>query len=150
MSGAIRRIKKELTDINSDSSENCSGGPIDDDIYHWYGTIMGPIDTPYAGGVFFLDVIYPTDYPFKPPKIKFTSKIYHCNINSENGAISLDILRDQWSPSLTISKLLLSITSLLSDSNPDDPLVPEIANLYKNNKIEHDRIAKEWTVNYAS
>ena len=118
---------------------------LDSDIYHWKGTIIGPTNTPYAGARFFLDVVYPTDYPFKPPKIKFISKIYHCNINSENGAISLDILADQWSPALTISKILLSISSLLSEPNPDNPLVPEIARLYKSDKVKHDEIAKEWT-----
>lgn len=60
-------------------------------------------DSPYSGGVFFLDIHFPTDYPFKPPKVNFTTRIYHPNINS-NGSICLDILRDQWSPALTISK----------------------------------------------
>ena len=60
-------------------------------------------DSPYAGGVFFLSIAFPTDYPFKPPKVSFTTKIYHPNINA-NGSLCLDILRDQWSPALTISK----------------------------------------------
>ena len=60
-------------------------------------------DSPYAGGVFFLQIQFPTDYPFKPPKVHFTTRIYHPNINA-NGSICLDILRDQWSPALTISK----------------------------------------------
>ena len=60
-------------------------------------------DSPYSGGVFFLTIHFPTDYPFKPPKVNFTTRIYHPNINS-NGSICLDILRDQWSPALTISK----------------------------------------------
>ena len=60
-------------------------------------------DSPYSGGVFFLSIHFPTDYPFKPPKVNFTTRIYHPNINS-NGSICLDILRDQWSPALTISK----------------------------------------------
>lgn len=64
---------------------------------------MGPGDSPYSGGVFFLAIQFPTDYPFKPPKVNFTTRIYHPNINS-NGSICLDILRDQWSPALTISK----------------------------------------------
>ena len=110
---------------------------------------MGPEDSPYQGGVFFLNIVFPPDYPFKPPKVTFTTKIYHCNINS-NGSICLDILKDQWSPALTISKVLLSISSLLTDANPDDPLVPEIANLYKNNREQHDNTAREWTQRYAT
>eukprot|EP00350_Pseudokeronopsis_sp_OXSARD2_P010600 CAMPEP_0170540016 /NCGR_PEP_ID=MMETSP0211-20121228/2_1 /TAXON_ID=311385 /ORGANISM="Pseudokeronopsis sp., Strain OXSARD2" /LENGTH=110 /DNA_ID=CAMNT_0010842259 /DNA_START=30 /DNA_END=362 /DNA_ORIENTATION=+ len=109
---------------------------------------MGPDDSPYAGGVFFLNIHFPTDYPFKPPKCNFTTRIYHPNINS-NGSICLDILKDQWSPALTISKVLLSISSLLTDANPDDPLVPEIAHLYKNDKEKYETTAKEWTRKYA-
>lgn len=64
-------------------------------------------DSPYSGGVFFLAIHFPTDYPFKPPKVNFTTRIYHPNINS-NGSICLDILRDQWSPALTISKGIIA------------------------------------------
>jgi ubiquitin-protein ligase len=75
----------------------------DEKQFHWQATIMGPGESPYSGGVFFLAIHFPTDYPFKPPKVNFTTRIYHPNINS-NGSICLDILRDQWSPALTISK----------------------------------------------
>ena len=75
--------------------------------------------SPYSGGVYFLDIHFPPDYPFKPPKLTFRTRIYHCNINS-NGQICLDILKDQWSPALTISKVLLSICSLLTDANPSE------------------------------
>lgn len=109
---------------------------------------MGPDESPYAGGVFFLDIHFPADYPFKPPKVHFTTRIYHCNINS-NGGICLDILKDQWSPALTISKVLLSICSLLTDPNPDDPLVPDIAQLLKTDRARHDSTAREWTSKYA-
>merc|ERR1712159_689481 len=109
---------------------------------------MGPKDSPYEHGIFFLDIQFPTDYPFKPPKVRFTTKIYHCNVNS-NGSICLDILSSQWSPALTISKVLLSICSLLTDPNPDDPLVPEIAHIFKTNKPLYEKTAKEWTGKYA-
>ena len=109
---------------------------------------MGPDDSPYAGGVFFLNIHFPTDYPFKPPKCNFTTRIYHPNINS-NGSICLDILKDQWSPALTISKVLLSISSLLTDANPDDPLVPEIAHIYKTDRPKYEATAREWTRKYA-
>lgn len=116
--------------------------------FHWQATIMGPGDSPYAGGVFFLAIHFPTDYPFKPPKVNFTTRIYHPNINS-NGSICLDILRDQWSPALTISKVLLSICSMLTDPNPDDPLVPEIAHVYKSDRQRYEATAREWTRKYA-
>ncbi|OMP85076.1 Ubiquitin-conjugating enzyme E2-16 kDa [Diplodia seriata] len=105
-------------------------------------------DSPYSGGVFFLAIHFPTDYPFKPPKVNFTTRIYHPNINS-NGSICLDILRDQWSPALTISKVLLSICSMLTDPNPDDPLVPEIAHVYKTDRARYEATAREWTRKYA-
>mmetsp|Transcript_18733 Transcript_18733/g.22476 ORF Transcript_18733/g.22476 Transcript_18733/m.22476 type:complete len:148 (+) Transcript_18733:154-597(+) len=145
---SLKRINKELTDLGKDPPANCSAGPIGDDMFHWQATIMGPDESPYSGGVFFLDIHFPADYPFKPPKVHFTTRIYHCNINS-NGGICLDILKDQWSPALTISKVLLSICSLLTDANPDDPLVPDIAQLLKTNKKQHDAQARSWTSKYA-
>jgi len=146
---AIKRIQKELIDLGKDPPANCSAGPMDEkDPYHWQATIMGPDDSAYSGGVFFLNIHFPTDYPFKPAKFNFTTRIYHPNINA-NGSICLDILKDQWSPALTISKVLLSISSLLTDANPDDPLVPEIAQIYKTDRAKFEATAREWTRKYA-
>mmetsp|Transcript_65979 Transcript_65979/g.129825 ORF Transcript_65979/g.129825 Transcript_65979/m.129825 type:complete len:148 (-) Transcript_65979:556-999(-) len=145
---ALKRIQRELQELGRDPPANCSAGPVGDDLFHWQATIMGPDDSPYTGGVFFLDIHFPADYPFKPPKVSFTTRIYHCNINS-NGGICLDILKEQWSPALTVSKVLLSICSLLTDANPEDPLVPEIAQMLKNNQKQHDATAREWTSKYA-
>ena len=146
---AQKRIRRELEEINRDPPANCSAGLVDDDLYHWQATIMGPPDSPYQGGVFFLNISFPMDYPFKPPKVVYQTKIYHPNINS-NGAICLDILKDQWSPALTVSKVLLSISSLMCDPNPDDPLVPEIANLYKTNIKSFNENARQWTKKFAT
>ncbi|KAL4799428.1 ubiquitin-conjugating enzyme/RWD-like protein [Aspergillus venezuelensis] len=135
---ALKRINKELTDLGRDPPSSCSAGPAGEDLG----------DSPYSGGVFFLNIHFPTDYPFKPPKVNFNTRIYHPNINS-NGSICLDILRDQWSPALTISKVLLSICSMLTDPNPDDPLVPEIAHVYKTDRPRYEATAREWTRKYA-
>ncbi|GLD53162.1 ubiquitin-conjugating enzyme E2 E2 isoform X2 [Lates japonicus] len=143
------RIQKELAEITLDPPPNCSAGPKGDNIYEWRSTILGPPGSVYEGGVFFLDIAFTPDYPFKPPKVTFRTRIYHCNINSQ-GVICLDILKDNWSPALTISKVLLSICSLLTDCNPADPLVGSIATQYLTNRTEHDRIAKQWTKRYAT
>lgn len=146
---ALRRIEKELQDLRKDPPSNCSAGPEGDDLFRWEGAIMGPADSPYTGGVFKVRIQFPVDYPFKPPHVQFVTKIYHPNIN-QAGLICLDILKNQWSPALTISKVLLSITSLLTDPNPDDPFVVEIANLYKANKAQYEAEARSWTIRYAT
>uniref|UniRef100_A0AAY5EKS6 E2 ubiquitin-conjugating enzyme n=1 Tax=Electrophorus electricus TaxID=8005 RepID=A0AAY5EKS6_ELEEL len=145
----LSKIQKELAEITLDPPPNCSAGPKGDNIYEWRSTILGPPGSVYEGGVFFLDIAFTPDYPFKPPKVTFRTRIYHCNINSQ-GVICLDILKDNWSPALTISKVLLSICSLLTDCNPADPLVGSIATQYLTNRTEHDRIAKQWTKRYAT
>ncbi|KAL9238398.1 hypothetical protein vseg_012826 [Gypsophila vaccaria] len=145
---ASRRILKELKELERDPPSSCSAGPVAEDMFHWQATIYGPNESPYAGGIFLINIHFPPDYPFKPPKVAFKTKVFHPNINS-NGSICLDILKEQWSPALTISKVLLSICSLLTDPNPDDPLVPELAHLYKNDRNKYESMARNWTHKYA-
>lgn len=144
-----KRILREINELKTSPIDNCTAGPVNDkDIYLWNGTILGPQGSPYEGGLFKLEIKFPVDYPFKPPIVTFITKVFHPNINS-NGGICLDILKQEWSPSLTIGKVLLSISSLLTDPNPKDPLVPEIARLYETNIVEYNKKAKEYTQTYA-
>ena len=142
------RLTKELEELVKNPPTNCSAGTVNDDLFHWRASITGPEDTPYFGGIFSLDIHFPTDYPFKAPKMNFITKIYHPNINAA-GSICVDILRENWSPALTISKVLLSISSLMNDPNPNDPLDVEIADQYKNNRKLFEETAKTWTTIYA-
>lgn len=149
MNKILKRIENELKNINEDPPLNCSAGPIDEnDLFLWHGTIFGPSDSPYSGGIFKLEIKFTDEYPFKPPKIKFLTKILHPNINSF-GSICLDILNTNWSPILSISKVLLSICSLLNDPNPDDPLNPNISKIYEEDKEKYNKLVRNYTLSHA-
>lgn len=145
---ALRRIQKELAEFQKDPPMNCSGGPVSDDITTWRACIMGPKGSSFDGGLFYLNIFFPTDYPFKPPKVTFETKIFHPNV-SEDGSICLDILKKEWSPVLTIDRVLLSICSLLDDPNPDDPLNAAAARLYKQDRAQYNNTVREYTKKYA-
>lgn len=147
----LNRINAEIKNLEKNPVTNCSAGPVDDDLTKWQATIFGPSGTPYENGIFILNIEFTSEFPFKPPKIWFKTPIYHCNIN-KRGGICLDILKDggAWSPALTIDKVLLSICSLLAEPNPDDPLRPEVATLFKKNRAQHDSFAREATIQFAN
>jgi ubiquitin-conjugating enzyme (huntingtin interacting protein 2) len=148
------RLKKELHDVSGPIEKSPAGvcaNPVDDkNLRVLRGSIRGPSDTPYDGGVFHVDITIPPSYPFEPPKMKFATKIWHPNVSSQTGAICLDILKDQWSPALTIKTALLSLQALLSTPEPNDPQDAEVAKMYLGNRAEFDRMAKYWTETYAT
>lgn len=119
------------------------------DMLHWKGEIKGPQGTPYEAGKFVIDITLPADYPFVPPKMKFDTQIWHPNISSQSGAICLDILKNEWSPALTIRTALISLQALLSAAEPDDPQDAVVAKMYKEDRPKFDQQAKYWTEMYA-
>lgn len=95
------------------------------------------------------DIVIPDSYPFQPVKMKFITKVYHPNVSSASGAICLDILKDAWSPVLTLKSTLISLQSLLCSPEPNDPQDAEVAKHYMTSRASFEETAKYWTHIYA-
>lgn len=147
-----RRINKEIEECSSDKDGSGITAHLDTEtsMQKFKGYIKGPVDSPYEGGKFVIDIVLPDEYPFAPPKMKFDTKVWHPNVSSVTGAICLDVLTTEWSPAFTIRTTLLSILALLTSPEPDNPQDAVVANEYKTNIQEFNIKAKMWTKTYAN
>lgn len=143
------RLQREFIDMENRPIEGINATPLADNLLNWDCVIIGPEGTPYENGVFYLDFQISPEYPLEPPKVTFRTKVYHPNID-DSGNICVDILKGNWSSVLTISQVLLSISSLFLDPNPGDPLKPEVARQYMENKDLFNQTAEQWTRHYAN
>ncbi|KAG8927585.1 hypothetical protein FRC03_010492 [Tulasnella sp. 419] len=150
MDARRRRVTKEIADCKKDKSSNILIDLVDDSPFHLIGTFKGPEDTPYSGGTFQVDIIIPDSYPFQPVKMKFITKVYHPNVSSASGAICLDILKDAWSPVLTLKSTLISLQSLLCSPEPNDPQDAEVAKHFMTSRSSFNDTARYWTEIYAN
>mmetsp|Transcript_19941 Transcript_19941/g.56044 ORF Transcript_19941/g.56044 Transcript_19941/m.56044 type:complete len:191 (+) Transcript_19941:185-757(+) len=149
MSGRSR-LHREIAEIMNDKTSGVSVNFDERDMSRMEGLLAGPADTPYQGGTFAVDIELGDSYPYEPPKMRFKTKIWHPNISSQNGAICLDILKDQWSPALTIKTALLSLQALLCTPEPNDPQDAVVANQYLKDYELFASTAKHWTESFAT
>ena len=133
--------QEKLTGIEVEHNKQYTG--------HFKVKMQGPEDTPYAGGLFELEILLRDDYPLSPPTCLFNTRIYHPNIDKQ-GRICLDILKDKWTPALQIRSVLLSLQALMADANLDDPLDEEIAAHWRSNEKDAKKTARDWTMKYAT
>ena len=148
----MKYLKKEFNALQNNPilSLGCTVGlPDPNNIFHWKISLVGPQDTPYAGGMFFLTADFPVGYPQKKPEIRFTNKIYHLNVRDSDGHICISTL-NQWIPETPMVDVISAIFALFYEQNPFSPYSLTMAGQYKLNRSGFDATAREWTKKYAS
>lgn len=125
--------------------------PPSETLHTWHVTLRPPAPTPYHPGVFGIVLSLPVDYPFKPPVVKFVTRIYHPNVTNDSlGNVCLALLKSEnWKPSTKISAVLESIRNLLVEPQPDDPLEERIAEEYRSDREAWESKAAAYTASYA-
>ncbi|XP_074659998.1 ubiquitin-conjugating enzyme E2 T-like [Tubulanus polymorphus] len=153
MAARLGRLRKEVKMLETDPPPGISCWVKKNKSDEMEAQLIGSDGTPYADGLFGLEIQIPDRYPFEPPKVRFTTPVYHPNIDN-GGRICLDSLKmppkGSWKPSLNISTILTSIQLLLSEPNPDDPLMADIAHEFRFDREKFNTKAKEYTKRYAS
>ena len=158
----FKRIRKELDDISKTKIEDIiKAGPIKEtDITIWIATIRGPKDSPYESGTFDLRIEFPTDYPFKPPKLHFITKIFHPHvlldgrINACGYGSFPSLCFSEWCPAFTVEKLLIDIINGMKNPIFDECCSFNIVyfggyNTASTDRNFYNKTAKKWTEYYA-
>mmetsp|Transcript_10752 Transcript_10752/g.19444 ORF Transcript_10752/g.19444 Transcript_10752/m.19444 type:complete len:240 (-) Transcript_10752:2084-2803(-) len=150
LSDSSKRLLRELDGMSAHQHDaKFNAGPKGSSVFEWVAVIHGPSRSPYHGGLFFVDIHFPPDYPFQPPRLRFRTRIFHCNIDS-SGNVALSVLSESWSPAYTISRVLGDIWSLLKVPDLAHAIVPSIAQLYTQDPQEFVEIARQWTIRFAT
>lgn len=147
---ARRRVVKDLQRLEAEGRPGVCVAPFPHNMMLMHAIIQGPTDSEWEGGIFHLLIRFPSDYPLKPPNVRFLSKMFHPNIYPD-GRICLDILHRQWSTGYDLSAVLTSIQSLLSDPNESSPARMEASILYQENRNEYIRrvlksVEESWSI----
>ena len=152
----IKRILKEFGNMNSRTIEEVRNDgfyvimPNEDNLLMLHAFVTGPSKTPYENAEFEIKIDMTDEYPFKPPKMFFQTKIWHPNISSVTGAICLDILSDKWVPSMTLYSTLTAIRVLMNAPEPNDPQDAVVARQFLSSRLNFNQTAKFWTFEYAN
>jgi ubiquitin-conjugating enzyme E2 A len=136
---AVRRLQQDFRQLLKNKVDGIDASPSSDNLFIWNAIICGPEESIYESGAFQLQLLFPDDYPLKPPQVRFITKVFHPNVWWEDGLICVDILKDGWTPSYDVLAILHSIRLLLTDPNPLSPANLEAALLYRDNRAEYNR-----------
>ena len=142
----MKKLKAEFNELKNNPITSLGvtvGLEDNNNIFKWKISMIGPQDTPYAGGLFFLEAVFPEDYPKNGPKIKFLTKIFHCNVFYWGICIST---LNNWVPT-PMEKVLSDIFSLFYSQNPDNNEQP--SREFRTDKALFEKHCREWVKLYA-
>ena len=158
---AIKRLREEYEYLKNNPNPNIGvtvGLPDKNNIFEWQVTLLGPKDTSYRGGLFFLKILFPEDYPQHAPEVCFKTPIYHVNINPKKsnlkggeslGHVCISTL-NWWKPEYKMTEVLMNLFGLFYMANPDSPYGLERANELRFNKALHEEKISYFTKKYAN
>ena len=121
----------------------------DENLWDWHVIIDGPEATPFFGGKFVVHLDFNENYPFKNPKVKFLTKIYHPNV-SDKGEICMQAIESNWVPTRNANFVIEYLLTMIKAPEPENPQDNAIAELYKSNYNAWAATAAEWTVAHAT
>ncbi|XP_046859316.1 ubiquitin-conjugating enzyme E2 G2-like [Xenia sp. Carnegie-2017] len=152
---ALKRLMAEYKQLTLNPPEGIIAGPVsEENFFEWEALIMGPVGTPFEDGVFTAKMTFPTDYPLSPPKMKFTSDMFHPNVYPD-GRVCISILHapgddpmgyetsaERWSPVQSVEKILLSVVSMLAEPNDESGANVDASKVWRENREEFNNIAR--------
>ena len=147
----MKRLKEEFDELREEpiTELGCTVGLKNpNDIFHWKISLTGAKDTPYAGGIFILDVDFPDNYPQAAPMIKFVTKIYHLNI-TEDGKICTPFF-DKWNPNTNMKQVIGSLFMLFYTQDTKNTIAGDKALLYDGDREKFVNNVKDYIKKYAS
>jgi ubiquitin-conjugating enzyme E2 L3 len=149
MTASTRRLQKELGDLKSSSAKTFRNIEVDEkNLLQWQGVLV-PEKEPYNKGAFRIQIDFPAEYPFRPPKITFQTKIYHPNVD-EKGQVCLPIIApENWKPATKTDQVVSALLQLINEPEPDHPLRAELAEEYQKERKKFMKNAEDFTKKHA-
>lgn len=142
---ATRRLNKELADIRKADDKVFTDIQVDDhNVLRWQGLLV-PDNPPYNKGAFRVEINFPPEYPFKPPKLTFLTKIYHPNVD-ERGQVCLPIITaEHWKPATKTDQVIAALVALIHAPEPEHPLRGDLAEEYIKRRAQFMKNAEDFT-----
>jgi ubiquitin-conjugating enzyme E2 D/E len=145
MTPTKKRLEKEFHGLRKSPADGYHVELKYGEIFDWLGTLHGLDNSPYEGGNFNFYIQFTKEYPEEPPKVNFTTKIYHPNVDGRTGVVSWKMLGEEWHHNNTIEKVLMSLRTLLDHPELESAVEVKIANEYANSRGAFEKHAREWT-----